>query len=229
MEDVRESRGIDAGGVPEKRGGSKGRVPNEGVLGERDERETLAAEAGRFPDVVEEGSGKQHVGIHLRPADGAREGEGNLRSIEGVLRKAADVGVVVAFGRGRIEEPWSVVDDFENEGLYPGVFDLCYHTAESPLDPITIDGCIGKQGRIEPVPRQRGQEIGYLVVDVDLAGAVVDLRVALDAVDLADHDRAIERLDLPYVVGRPPDLAGPPARVVGDGELDVLASVPFLL
>ena len=111
VEDMAEPGNVDAGRVPEEGRGPDRRMPDERVIRERDEREALAAETGRLPDVVEECPGKEHVGVHLRPADGPGEVRRNLRGLEGVLREAAGIRVVPAFGRGRFKESRGVVHD----------------------------------------------------------------------------------------------------------------------
>ena len=177
---------------------------------------------------MEEGSREQDVGVHPGPADAAREGERHLRGLEGVLCEAADVGVVPDLRRRGFQERRGAVHDPRDEGVYPGVGDLCGHTGQPPPNILVIDGRVDEVRRIERIGRHRGQKVGDPVVHVDLAGAVVNPRVAQDTVDLPYLDRAVEFLDLPRTIGRTPDLAGPPARPVGDGELDVLASIPLL-
>jgi len=64
---------------------------------------------------VEERSGKEDIEIHLRPADGVRKRERNLRGLESMLRKAANVGMVVKFRRRGFKKSCSGVYDSGDE------------------------------------------------------------------------------------------------------------------
>src|SRR5690554_2587877 len=167
-------------------------MPDEGVLRERDKREPLAAETRRLADIVEERSGEEHIGIHLHPVDAAGKTERNLRGLEGMLRKAADICMVPAFCSGHFKEPLRGVHDPGYEGIDPRVFDLRGHAAKPPADALVIGGSVDKLGRIDRIPRHRGCEADEPVVHVDLTGTIEDLRVALDSVNFTDPDFTAE-------------------------------------
>ncbi len=178
---------------------------------------------------MEEGTCKEDIGIHIRPTDAAGKGERHLRGLEGVLRKTADVGVVPAFCGGRFKKPFCHAQGPGDEIVDPRIIDRCDHACKSPANARMVDGCVDKKRRIDQVHRYRGREAGDPVVHVHLTGAVVDLRIAPHPVNLSHLNSAAKFLDpLPVVVGRPPDLAGTLPCPVRYGEVDILATVPFL-
>ncbi len=150
--------------------------------------------------------------------------------------------MVAPFRCRGLEEPRRLLKNPADEGGDAGVADHSGHACQPLADGGGVYGGVDEEGGLDPLQGQRFCQGEDALVDVDLARAVVDLRVARDAVDLSRPDTAAERLYLfgalaaaaerLYLFGalapRPPDLAGSPAAAVGYGEVDVLPAVLLL-